>query len=54
VYQAVADIPSFDGNRPVLGGWVVDHEPAGLGIRESDGPITDNLSRFVPHYFVPR
>ena len=24
-------------------------EPAGLGIRESDGLITDNLSYFVPH-----
>jgi glutathionylspermidine synthase len=23
----------------------------GMGIRESDGPITDNLSRFVPHLF---
>jgi glutathionylspermidine synthase len=27
----------------------VDGEPAGLGIRESDGLITDNLSYFVPH-----
>ena len=27
----------------------VDGEPAGLGIRESDTPITSNLSRFVPH-----
>jgi len=23
-----------------------------MGIRESDTPITDNLSRFVPHLFV--
>jgi glutathionylspermidine synthase len=28
---------------------VVDGEPAGLGIRESHGLITDNLSYFVPH-----
>jgi glutathionylspermidine synthase len=28
---------------------MVDGEPAGLGIRESDGLITDNLSYFVPH-----
>jgi glutathionylspermidine synthase len=33
----------------VLGAWVVDGEPAGLGIRESDGLVTDNLSFFVPH-----
>lgn len=36
---------------PVFGGWVVDHEPAGLGVRESNGLVTDNLSRFVPHLF---
>ncbi|GGJ93233.1 putative glutathionylspermidine synthase [Pilimelia anulata] len=35
--------------HPVLGAWLVDGEPAGLGIRESAGPITDNLSHFVPH-----
>jgi glutathionylspermidine synthase len=51
VFQALADLPDFDGNRPVFGGWVIDHEPAGLGVRESDGPVTDNLSRFVPHFF---
>jgi glutathionylspermidine synthase len=33
----------------VLGSWLVADEPAGLGIRESDGLITDSCSRFVPH-----
>lgn len=51
VYQALAPIPNCGGNYPVLGSWVVDGEAAGMGIRESDGPITDNLSRFVPHVF---
>ena len=51
VYQAVAPLPDFAGNRPVIGSWVIDGESAGIGIRESDGPITDNLSRFVPHFF---
>jgi glutathionylspermidine synthase len=52
VYQALAPIPCFDGNRPVLGSWyITDQGPAGMGIRESATPITDNLSRFVPHYF---
>jgi glutathionylspermidine synthase len=37
------------GRTPVLGAWVIQGEPAGLGIRESDGPITDDRSRFVPH-----
>jgi len=49
VYQALAPVPEFDGFRPVLGAWVVDGEPAGMGIREARGPITDNGSAFVPH-----
>jgi glutathionylspermidine synthase len=53
VYQDVAPLKSFDGMYPVIGSWVVGHEEAdsaaGIGIRESDIPITTNLSRFVPH-----
>ncbi len=52
VYQATANIPDFDGNHPVFGVWVVDHEAAGLGIREDTRRITGNLSRFIPHYFT--
>lgn len=49
VYQALAPLPTFDGVSAVIGSWVVAGEPAGVGIRESDGPITGNTSRFVPH-----
>jgi glutathionylspermidine synthase len=49
VVQQYVDPGVHDGARPVLGVWTVDMEPAGLGIRESDGHITNNLSRFVPH-----
>lgn len=52
VYQTAAPLPDFGGNRPVLGSWVIDGESGGMGIRESAGPVTDNLSRFVPHLFV--
>jgi glutathionylspermidine synthase len=51
VYQALAPVPVFDGNYAVVGSWVVDGEACGMGIRESDGPISDNKSRFVPHMF---
>jgi glutathionylspermidine synthase len=51
IYQALAQIPTIDGRRPILGSWLVDGEAAGMGIRESAGPITDNLSTFVPHLF---
>jgi glutathionylspermidine synthase len=52
VVQEYADLGTYGGARPVLGVWTVDMEPVGLGIRESDGYITDNLSRFVPHVLV--
>jgi len=51
VYQALATLPEFGGHRPVFGVWMVDHEAAGLGIREDTRRITCNLSRFVPHFF---
>lgn len=51
VFQELAPIPDFDGQRPVIGSWVVGQEAAGMGIRESDGWVTGNRSRFVPHLF---
>jgi glutathionylspermidine synthase len=51
IYQALAPEAIFDQRFPVLGLWMVDQECCGLGIRESSGPITDNLSSFVPHCF---
>jgi glutathionylspermidine synthase len=51
VYQALAHLPDFGGQRPVCGVWMVDHQAAGLGIREDTRRITGNLSRFVPHFF---
>ncbi len=52
VYQGIAPLPGFGGRYPVIGSWIVGEEPAGMGIREDDSPITKNTSRFVPHYFV--
>ena len=52
VYQGYAPLPAFDGNYPVIGSWVIGNEPGGMGIREDVNPVTTNLSRFVPHYFV--
>lgn len=49
VYQAYHALPDFEGNQPVIGSWVVNHEAHGMGIRESDTEITDDFSRFAPH-----
>lgn len=51
VWQEYAPLPVFDGSHAVIGSWVIDCEPRGIGVRESDGPITQDLARFVPHYF---
>jgi glutathionylspermidine synthase len=52
VYQELCRFPDrFGGRTPILGSWLVQGEPAGIGIREDVAPITGNGSRFVPHYF---
>jgi glutathionylspermidine synthase len=49
VYQAIYPLPeTAPGMFPVIGSWIVDGEPAGMGIRE-DGLITGNTARFLPH-----
>lgn len=53
VYQAYSPLPEFDGNHAVIGSWIIDGEARGIGVRESDGPITEDRARFVPHYFQP-
>lgn len=51
IYQELASIPCFNGSYPVIGSWMIYGEPAGIGIREDESPITTNSSRFVPHLF---
>lgn len=50
VLQAYAPLPQFDGFRPVIGAWVVGGACAGIGIREDQSRITQDLSRFKPHF----
>ena len=52
VYQSYTPLFRSGGNHAVIGSWIIGEEPAGIGIREDDSPITRNTSRFVPHYFV--
>lgn len=51
VYQEYCEVPSFDGSHPIIGSWVIGEHACGIGIRETDHLITDNLARFVPHLF---
>jgi glutathionylspermidine synthase len=49
IRQALAPLPNFSGQYPVLGSWLIGHTPCGLSIREDENPITGNTSRFLPH-----
>lgn len=54
VYQDFFPLPNYQGtdgsdNHVTIGSWVVGGKSAGIGIRESNGLITDTCSRFVPH-----
>ncbi len=52
IRQALWAQPSFDGNYPVIGAWMIGDEPAGMGVREDRSRVTQDTSRFVPHIIV--
>jgi glutathionylspermidine synthase len=52
VYQEVKPLPKIDEVYPVIGSWLVNGYACGIGIREDSSPITQNMSRFVPHLFT--
>ncbi|GAA4592593.1 glutathionylspermidine synthase [Actinoplanes octamycinicus] len=56
VVQQLCELPSFEGLEgtvhPVIGAWLIDGEPAGMGIREdlgTAGLVTKNNCNFLPH-----
>ena len=54
VYQEYIPAPRYEGiiqpvSHPVLGVWVVGGRCVGVGIRESNGALTDYWCRFAPH-----
>ncbi len=50
IVQAYQPLPVFDGFRPIIGAWVIGEACAGIGIREDRSRITQDLSRFKPHF----
>ena len=50
ILQAYTPLPDMGGFRPVIGSWIVGQACAGIGIREDRSRITQDLSRFKPHY----
>lgn len=52
IYQELCPLPEFAGRHAVIGSWVVGDAACGIGIREDDGPVTCDGSRFVPHVLL--
>ena len=50
VVQGYHPLPVMGGFRPVIGAWIVGDTCCGIGVREDRGRITQDLSRFKPHY----
>ena len=50
IVQGYAPLPLLDGFRPVIGAWIVGETCVGMGLREDASRITQDLSRFKPHY----
>jgi glutathionylspermidine synthase len=52
IYQAAHMLPVFAGNHTLIGSWLIDDEAAGISIREDAGPITQDMSRYLPHIIL--
>lgn len=52
LWQKWNPLPDFDGNKAVIGSWVVGDKSVGAGIRESDGYVTDYYARFLPNVIM--
>ena len=50
VFQELCPVTETLGNYAVLGSWIVNGHACGVGIREDSQLITQNTSRFVPHF----
>lgn len=50
IVQEYRPLPVFDGFRPIIGAWIVGETCAGMGLREDRARITQDLSRFKPHF----
>ncbi|WP_415900532.1 glutathionylspermidine synthase family protein [Neptuniibacter sp. QD48_11] len=52
IVQACHPLPKFGDNHTLIGSWLIDDQPAGISLREDKHPITQDLSRFLPHIIL--
>jgi glutathionylspermidine synthase len=53
VLQQLQKLPVFNGYHFILGSWIIDGEPGGMGVRADSSAITTNRALFVPHFIEP-
>ena len=52
IYQAYAPLPKYGDNHTLIGSWLIDDKAAGISVREDINPITQDLSRYIPHIIL--
>ncbi len=52
IIQQFCPLPKFGDSYTLIGSWLIDDQPAGIGLREDRALITQDLSRFYPHTFT--
>ncbi|ATW34430.1 MULTISPECIES: glutathionylspermidine synthase family protein [Candidatus Williamhamiltonella] len=52
IVQQFHPLPRFGDSYTVIGSWLVNDQPCGIGLREDNELITQDLSRFYPHIIL--
>ncbi|WP_118986894.1 glutathionylspermidine synthase family protein [Photorhabdus sp. CRCIA-P01] len=52
IIQQFHTLPKFGDNYTLIGSWLVNDQPCGIGLREDSELITQDLSRFYPHIIL--
>lgn len=52
IVQEYCPMPRYNDSYTLIGSWLVNGTPCGIGLREDKALITQDLSRFYPHVIV--
>lgn len=52
IVQEYCQLPRFNDSYTLIGSWLVNDQPCGIGLREDRALITQDLSRFYPHSII--
>ncbi len=52
IVQQYCPMPRFNDSYTLIGSWLINDQPCGIGLREDKALITQDLSRFYPHSII--